>query len=147
MKEKISEFIASQDLNLFLDKEGKPCGSEEGAIPVKVTKGGNIPEVFITNFLLHNRNFIGNLPMKNALPDLTEAQQKKYDLVDVFSVKPEKLRIPLKKYDRENLTIKANKMGARNFKLWAEKEFGDQLDRRKSISALITDILKMELEV
>jgi len=147
MKEtkELSEFIAAQDIELYV-KEGKPCGSEEGAIPLKISKGGKIPELFVQTFLLHNTNFISNLVTENGVIKLTKEQEKKYDLV-FDQPKAESFKIKPHKHTQEKLTIRLNKLGSKNFKVWAEKEFGeDTIDRRRSGSAIITDILRFQEE-
>ena len=134
----VSEFKASQDLELYT-KDGKPSGSEEGAIPVKISRGGKIPKMFVQIFLLHNRNYIENLEYKNGIPILSKSQEKEYD-VRFELPKPEKMQIKKHKWTREKLTVKLNELKSKSFKEWIEKEFGD-VDRRKSSSALITEIL------
>jgi len=143
MKLEISEFEASQDLELHI-KEGKPCGSEEGAEPLKISKGGKIPKIFVTPFLQYNRNFISNLPYENGIPQLTPKQEKEYDL-SFKPLEPEKMIIKKHEWTQEKLTIKLNLLKAKDFKAWAEKKFGeDNIDRRMSSSKIIIEILALQ---
>lgn len=141
---KLSEFTASQDLDLYT-RDGYPVGSEDGAKQILVKKGDKIPDVFITNFLLYNRNFLANLPYENGSPKLTKEQEKKYGIKFVL-LPPPKEKFS-SEWNLEKLTVKLNKLGAKKFKEWAEKEFGeDTIDRRKSATGIINEIIKLEME-
>jgi len=143
-KKEESEFIATQDLDLYT-KDGEPSASGEGTIAIKIKKGNKIPILFIPLFLKRNRNFIVNLGYKDGIPQLTAEQEKKYGITFKQVIHP--LKIKKDKYTQENLTQKLNKLGATKFKAWAEKEFGeDTIDRRKSGRSIIVQILKLQEE-
>ena len=141
----LSEFTASQNLELFV-KDNQIVGSEEGAKLIQIAKGEKIPTMFITGFLLHNRNFIDNLPYINGIPSLTPEQEKKYD-VTFTQPKPQKMKIKAHRFTQEKLTQKLNKIGSKKFKEWAEEEFGEkEIDKRKGASNLIYEILRIQEE-
>lgn len=153
MKE--SEFIASCHLTLHV-KDKQPCPNIEGAKEINIKKGEAIPEIFIPNFIRHNRDFIANLPLKDGIPNLTKEQEKKYGL-SFIKAKPKNFSEEVEKYypkhNLENLKqklanyIKKNgpKPGKEKFKNWAEKEFGEEkIDRRKSPDGIITQILRLQ---
>jgi hypothetical protein len=130
-------FLASQNLNLVNSK-----GKE-----IIVDKGKEIPDEFVRTFLLHNRNFIDNLPYKDGIPVLTEEQEKKYNIK--FGILPAQLGLQGKvkgdKYTQEKLTNKLNDLGTSKFKIWAEDECGkDIIDRRKSAKNIIVQILELQ---
>jgi len=132
-------FKASQNLNL-INSKGKN---------ILVKTGEEIPEEFISRLIRHNRNFISNLEYKNGIPVLTKEQEKKFNVS--FGVKPEekgfKGKIKGDKYTQEKLTIKLNELGEEKFKLWAEKEVGEEnIDRRKSGKSIINQLLKIQEE-
>jgi len=139
---KLSEFIANQDINLHY-KEDKPCSNiEEGCKNVKLKPKDKIPEIFIPNFLEHNRNFLSNLPRKDGLPYLTPEQEEKYG-VQFRESKSKPIRRG-GKYSAENLMRKWTKLGDDKFKEWAEKEFGaDEIDKRMSPRNIISEIRKI----
>lgn len=78
-KLEVSEFTAAQDFVVHT-LDGLPSSNVEGAIEHRIKKGDKIPKVFINGFLLHNREFIGNLDYKNAVPILTDKQLEEYDV-------------------------------------------------------------------
>uniref|UniRef100_A0A6M3LMP2 Uncharacterized protein n=1 Tax=viral metagenome TaxID=1070528 RepID=A0A6M3LMP2_9ZZZZ len=139
-----SEFIASQDLQLYHLNE-KPCPStKEGAIYIGVKKGEPIPELFIPLILKKNLNFVENVVYKNSEPVFTEEQKVKYGLVDVVSNKD--MKVKRSKYSYEALIIKLNELDEKEFKKWLEKETGYDLDRRKSARELIVEVLRIQAE-
>lgn len=102
-------------------------------------KGTMCPESEIPRLLRYNRNYL-KLEYEAGIPILTEAQKKKYG-VNFDGPKPT-MKIKVKQYTRENLTIKMNKLGSKEFKEWAEKQFGeDNIDKRKSARSIIYNIL------
>jgi len=138
----LSEFIASQDLDLY-HKDGVPSANVAGTEAVLVKKGEAIPIIFIPLILRYNRNFISNLQYADGIPQLTKEQEEKYHVK--FSIEKRPFGIPPIKYTAESLTIKANELGAENFKKWAESEFGtENIGRKKTVKAIIAEILKFE---
>lgn len=148
------DFIAADNLTLHV-KNKQPSPNIEGAKEIKIKKGDVIPDIFIPNFIKYNRDYIANLPMKGGIPQLTEEQEKKYNLhFKVSKPKTEKEVIDslYPKYDMENLNQrvaryikKYGKEGTDKFKDWCEKTFGkDRIDRRKSCDNLIVQILNWQ---
>lgn len=109
----------------------------------KIYKAGtDCPEAEVVRLLLHNREYL-NIKMENGLPVLSKEEEKKYDVSFKPTVTPMKIEPRL--YSQESLTIKLNKLKSKEFKLWAEKQFGEnKIDRRKSSKAIITQILKIQ---
>lgn len=155
-KEKLekSEFIASQFMDLHYKKgtDGfEPCPSEEkDAVNIRLEKGDKIPTIFVHNFLLYARQNILNLEHKEGLPFITDEQIKKYKVNFKEEVEEKKPKT-YAKYTMEKLLArwskfkdKFGKEGDEKFKLWAEDEFGvDEIDRRKTPRAVISDIRKI----
>lgn len=131
------KFIASQNLDLINEK-----GKE-----VKVLKGEVVPKEFRRLFLEKNRNFLADLEYENGIPKISKEEEKEYKIS--FGIKPEdktmKGKIKGRKYTREKLTRRLNKYGDKDFKTWAEKEFGvDEIDKRRSSNSIINQILKLQ---
>jgi hypothetical protein len=78
----------------------------------------------------------------DGIPQFTEEQKLKYGII----YNPEKpvMKIKADIYNQEKLNERLNKLGAKEFKEWAEKEFG--LDKKKPAKTIITEILKMQEE-
>lgn len=154
MKE--SKFIAKCHLNLHYTKDGPSPNNVEGVKEINIKKGGKIPEMFISLFIRHNRDYIANLPIENGIPQLTKEEEKKYG-ISFPKIIPktfkEEVEKAYPKYDIEKLKqrlanyIKKNgpKQGNEKFKDWAEKEFGeDNIDKRKSPDNIIVQILNLQ---
>ena len=152
---KDSEFAAKCHLTLHYTKDG-PSPNIKDAKEINLKKGEKIPEIFIPNFIRHNRDFLENLKIENGVPQLTKEQEKKYGISfpkiipKTFTEEVEKA---YPKYDMENLKqkvanyIKKNgsKIGKDKFKDWAEKNFGeDDIDKRKSPDGIIVQILDLQ---
>ena len=108
-----SEFLANCHLTLHVkDKQPSPDGEE-----IKIKKGEAIPEIFIPNFITHNRAYIANLPIENGIPQLTKEQEKKYELSFV-KAKPKTFSEEVEKYypkhDLESLKNKLTKYIKKN---------------------------------
>ena len=140
---KDSEFIATQDLELFVLKD-EPSQNTKDSKKLDIKKGEKIPDVFVPLFLLRNRNFIANLDYDNGIPKLTEAQEKKYG-VSFPKLGATPMKVAKLGLTQEQLVQKLNKLKSDKFKEWAEKEYGeDKIDRRKAAKKLIVDILKLQ---
>jgi len=147
MKLKLSDFLANDDMELHY-KDNQPCSNIDGAETYFVKNGDAIPEIFVSQYIRNNPKFIKNLEIKNGIPILSVEQQKKYNIsfpkLNIESFK-ENIDKEYNKYTEEKLAQKVNKLGKEKFKVWAEKEFGeDNIDRRKSTSKIIINILRMQ---
>ena len=145
---KESEFIATDDLRLhYLDDQ--PSANVKDATEIMVNKGDKIPEIFIPNFLRYNRQFLANLVLEASVPQLTPEQVKKYSYrtSKVSKTFKEEVDKSYQKYTMEDLTVKLSELKSKNFKEWAEKEFGaDKIDKRKGSQNIIVDILQLQDE-
>ena len=163
MKLELSEFNSTDNLTLHY-KDNSPCSSVvKDCIGIKIKTGEKIPKIFVKNLVLNRPSQI-DIPIRDSVPQLTEKQQKEYDLPIFEIIKKRKEKEPktekevidklIPKYDMENLTRKLArlikkhpKLGKEKFKEWAEKNFGeDNIDRRKSCDNIIIQILKLQTE-
>ena len=110
-------------------------------------KGTDCPESEVLRLIMHNKDYL-ELEYKNGYPILTDKQIEKYGVPSYIyrvSDKEKVMKIEKRKYSQESLTIKLNKLEAKEFKLWAEKEFGeDAIDRRMTAKAIIVEILRKQ---
>ncbi len=152
----LSEFNATTDITLHY-KDNNPCSNIiEDCKELKVKKGDKIPVIFVRQFALNNPELI-DIPRKDSIPQLTKEQQKKYDLdiANIISAKEAKEPKTEKevidkmnpKWNMENLNVKLAELGSKEFKIWCEKEFGEEkIDKRKSSDSIIVNILKLQDE-
>jgi len=127
---KLSEFILKDKLTL----DGKVF-----------EKGSKCPESEVARLLRYNREYL-ELEYKSGIPQITKAQEEKYG-VSFKPEPPKEMKIPKREFSQESLTVKLADVGAKKFKEWAEKKFGeDKIDRRKSAKSIITEILRMQEE-
>ena len=104
-------------------------------------RGTKCPESEVPRLLRHNRNYL-KLEYEAGIPVLSDAQKKKYQIGNLFDGPKPIMKIKPKPFTRENLTVKWNKLGTKEFKEWAEKQFGeDNIDKRNSARNIIYDIL------
>ena len=106
-------------------------------------KGTPCPESEIPRLLRHNREYL-DLEYKEGYPVLTKEQEKKYGVIFPPQSIKKVMKIEKRNYNQEKLTIKLNELGAKEFKIWAEKQFGEDLDRRKTAKAMIVEILRRQ---
>ncbi len=110
-------------------------------------KGTDCPESEVSRLLMHNREYL-ELEYKDSYPILTKEQIEKYGVPSYIykvSDKEKVMKIEKRKYSQEKLLIKLNKLGEKEFKIWTEKEFGeDEIDRRKTPKAIIVEILRKQ---
>ena len=114
--------------------------SQDLKVGDKVYKAGTeCPASEEERLVLKNRDYL-ELEYKDGLPVVPEKYKSYFNGLP----KP-KMKIKAKTYSQESLTVKMNELGAKKFKEWAEKEFGeDAIDRRKTAKAIINDILVIQ---
>ena len=162
VKLKLSEFKAADNINLHY-KGDSPCSSViEDCIGIDIKKGELIPKIFVKNLVLNRPSQIKIL-VRDSIPQLTETQQKEYDLPIFEILKKKKSKEPktekevidklIPEYNMATLTEKlaryikkdGHKIGNDKFKNWTEKEFGEEkIDRRKTSDKIIVDILNLK---
>lgn len=154
-KLELSEFNATTNITLHY-KDNKTCGNIKDSKELKVKKGDKIPVIFVKQFALNNPELI-DIPRKESILQLTEKQQKKYDLDIAKIISAKKAKEPKTekevidkmnpKWNLENLNVKLAKLRSKEFKIWCEKEFGEEkIDKRKSSDKIIINILKLQDE-
>ncbi len=146
-KLKLSEFISNDDMELHY-KDNAPSSNVDGAETYFLKKGEAIPEIFVNLYLRNNPKIIQNLTILNGIPQLTEEQEKKYNIrfvrkITTFEQEAEKER---SKHTLEGLNVLVNELGKTKFKEWAEEKFGKQIDKRKATENIIADILEIQEE-
>ena len=152
----LSEFKAKDNLTKHY-KDNIACTNlVKGSIEIKVKKGDLIPEIFVKTLLINNTSQI-DIETKDSILQLTNEQQKKYgiDIAKIIAKKKAKEPKTFKevvdkqfpKWNMENLNVKLGNLKSKEFKIWCEKEFGEEkIDKRKSSSSIIVDILKLQDE-
>ena len=152
----LSEFKAADNLTKHY-KDNVACTNlVKDSIEIKVKRGDLIPEIFVKTLLINN-TFQVDIQTKDSIPILTQEQQKKYDINIAKIIEKKKAKEPktdkevvdkqFPKWNMENLNVKLGKLGSKEFKIWCEKEFGeDTIDKRKSSASIIVDILKLQDE-
>jgi len=158
-----SEFKSADNLTVHY-KDDIPCSNlVKDSKELKIPKGKPIPEIFVKQFILNNPEQI-EIQLKDSIPQLTKEQQKKYGINIIEEIKKKKAKEPktfkevvdkqFPKWDMEKLNKKLGyyiktykKEGNSRFKVWTEKEFGEEkIDRRKSPDSIIVKILKLQDE-
>ena len=158
----LSEFKSSSTLQLHYLNKDYCASTVKNCISIWIKKGDKIPEIFIKGIILNNPEMIDSL-LKDSIPQLTKEQQKKYGIDIAEEAKKKKEKEPktfkevvdkqFTKWDMEKLNKKLGyyirkykKEGNSRFKNWTEKEFGEDIDRRKSVDNIIVEILKLQDE-
>ena len=139
----LSEFKAKDNLTRHY-KDNVVCTNlVKDSIEFKVKKGDLIPEILIKSLLINNTSQV-DIETKDSIPILTQKQQKKYDINIAKIIEKKKAKEP--KTDKEVVDKQFPKWNM-EFKIWCEKEFGeDTIDKRKSSASIIVDILKLQDE-
>ena len=152
----LSEFKSKDNLTRHY-KDNVVCTNlVRDSIEFKVKKGDLIPEILIKSLLINNTSQV-DIETKDSIPILTQKQQKKYDINIAKIIEKKKAKEPktdkevvdkqFPKWNMENLNVKLGKLKSKEFKIWCEKEFGeDTIDKRKSSASIIVDILKLQDE-
>ncbi len=152
----LSEFKAKDNLTKHY-KDNVACTNlVKDSIEIKVKKGDLIPEIFIKSLLINNTSQV-EIETKDSIPQLTNEQQKKYDIDIAKIIEKKKAKEPktekevidkqFPKWNMENLNIKLGQLKSKEFKIWCEKEFGEEkIDKRKSSDSIIVNILKLQDE-
>ena len=152
----LSEFKAKDNLTKHY-KDNIACTNlVKDSIEIKIKRGDLIPEIFIKNLLINNTSQV-EIETKDSIPQLSKEQQKKYG-IDIAKIIEKKKEAEPKtdkevvdkqfpKWDMEKLNVKLGKLGSKEFKIWCEKEFGEEkIDKRKSSDSIIVIILKLQDE-
>ena len=155
-KLELSEFKAKDNLTKHY-KDNVACTNlVKDSIQIKVKKGDLIPEIFVKLLLINNTSQV-DIQTEESIPILTKEQQKKYG-IDIAKLKEKKKEKEPKttkevvdkqfpKWNMEKLNVKLGELKSKEFKIWCEKEFGEDLiDKRKSSDSIIVDILKLQDE-
>ena len=152
----LSEFKAKDNLTKHY-KDNIACTNlVKDSIEIKIKRGELIPEIFIKNLLINNTSQV-EIETKDSIPQLSKEQQKKYG-IDIAKIIEKKKEAEPKtdkevvdkqfpKWNMEKLNVKLGKLGSKEFKIWCEKEFGEEkIDKRKSSDSIIVIILKLQDE-
>ncbi len=152
----LSEFKSKDNLTKHY-KDNIACTNlVKDSIEIKIKKGDLIPEIFIKNLLINNTSQV-EIETKDSIPQLSKEQQKKYG-IDIAKIIEKKKEAEPKtdkevvdkqfpKWNMEKLNVKLGKLGSKEFKIWCEKEFGEEkIDKRKSSDSIIVIILKLQDE-
>ena len=152
----LSEFKSKDNLTKHY-KDNIACTNlVKDSIEIKIKRGELIPEIFIKNLLINNTSQV-EIETKDSIPQLSKEQQKKYgiDIAQIIEKKKEAepktdkevVDKQFPKWNMENLNVKLGKLGSKEFKIWCEKEFGEEkIDKRKSSDSIIVIILKLQDE-
>ena len=113
--------------------------AEDIQVGDKVYKAGSeCPKSEELRLLLHNREFLV-LKYENGSPVVPK------EYASYFNEPKPIMKIKQRLYSQENLTIKLNKLGKKEFGVWAEKTFGEEkIDRREKAKKIINEILRLQ---
>jgi len=152
----LSEFKARNKLHLNYLNKVYCASTVKDCIAVWIKKGDKIPEIFVKSLILNNPELI-EVQLKDSVPQLTKDQQKKYGIDIAGEIQKKKEAEPkttkevvdkqFPKWDMEKLNVKLGKLHSKEFKIWCEKEFGEEkIDKRKTSDSIIINILKLQDE-